>query len=331
MNNIFLFGAPKSGTTLLQSLLDSHTELFVLPIELRYFQHKGFPSVIYQHQGFKSLNDFKLLNNFDEIKRNILDHKVFKNLVSKDIKYPNNFDLSDFNFKITYKLINNIDKCDNEHDFIELLFKSFFCAHKISHEQKYEYYKIVEKTPMQEEFALDIAKLFLDAKFIHIIRNPYAHAVTLRKRMLSLGNFYPIFNKRIVEIIKGTYYFLERNMRLLDNYCLIKFEDLLNYPEEEMKKIAYFIGVDFDKTLLEPTIGGKPWFGNSAYSKVKFTEINKAPTKKWKEEITDYEIAMINKNFMAVLKKYYYDEILRDKNKKIFYKNNKESIKTYIY
>jgi len=40
-NPIFILGAHKSGTSLLRSIFDGHSELFVIPNEAHFFQHLG--------------------------------------------------------------------------------------------------------------------------------------------------------------------------------------------------------------------------------------------------------------------------------------------------
>jgi hypothetical protein len=42
---VFILGNLKSGTTLVQALLDGHPELFVIPVELKFFKFVRGPSL----------------------------------------------------------------------------------------------------------------------------------------------------------------------------------------------------------------------------------------------------------------------------------------------
>ncbi len=55
--------------------------------------------------------------------------------------------------------------------------------------------------------------------------------------------------------------------RYLDNdkFIIYRHETLVKYPEKTMRDIINRIGLNYEKTLIEPTIGGEPWSGNSHY------------------------------------------------------------------
>jgi len=67
--------------------------------------------------------------------------------------------------------------------------------------------RVVEKSVENAEFAIDLKTIFPNAKFIHIVRNPYATLVAIRKFKSQLG--YP-FLKWIIESMYNSYYYLEK-------------------------------------------------------------------------------------------------------------------------
>ncbi len=53
------------------------------------------------------------------------------------------------------------------------------------------------------------------------------------------------------------------------NVALVRFEDLTNHTKITMKKLSKFLGVRYEKSLLEPTVFGKKSLGNSSFQKKK--------------------------------------------------------------
>ncbi|NEP39297.1 MAG: sulfotransferase [Okeania sp. SIO2G4] len=92
-----------------------------------------------------------------------------------------------------------------------------------------------------------IYKFFPSALFIHIVRDPRAVVNSWRKVPWSSGNV--IYDTRV----------WHRNMILIDNllthikYSImtINYEKLVLYPEQTLKKICNFIGVEFEAQMLE--------------------------------------------------------------------------------
>ncbi|MFN2638466.1 MAG: Obg family GTPase CgtA, partial [Gemmatimonadaceae bacterium] len=58
---------------------------------------------------------------------------------------------------------------------------------------------------------------------------------------------------------------IEAKERYGDRVLLITFERLLKELEPTMERIASFLGIDFDPTLLEPTFNGLPIKANSSF------------------------------------------------------------------
>jgi protein-tyrosine sulfotransferase len=140
---------------------------------------------------------------------------------------------------------------------------------------------ILEKTPLQEEFAVDLYCEFPNAKFIHIIRNPYSHAVTLRKRIQKRGGRWPNYQERVTDPLKMTTYYMERNKKLIKNYLVLKYEDLISQPQRTMSQVCAFLNIEFDDVLLTPTILGNNWKGNSMYDNSGFSGVDSSNLYRW--------------------------------------------------
>jgi hypothetical protein len=161
----------------------------------------------------------------------------------------------------------------------------------------------VEKTPLQEEYATVLDRWFPDAKFVHVTRNPYALLTSLRKRSVRSGG-YPDIGRRMIDPIKASYYFLEVNRRVIPEYHVLNYDELLRNPESVVADLAEFLDLEFAEIMTTPTIATEPWGGNSMYEQ-SFEAISQDPLIRWKEEISDFEIRTVNTFFNAVIDTYY--------------------------
>ncbi len=186
--------------------------------------------------------------------------------------------------------------------------------------------RFMEKSVENAEFALDWLNLYPNAKFIHILRNPYSNIVALRKFM-DRKNF--SFLNRPLLGMYNSYYYLYKNIRLIDdqNYKVVIYEELLGSPEKTMKMLAEFVGIDYTSILLNPTLLGSNWSGNST-SGIHFTGISDRNIENWKREISNYEISMINELFPHVLEDFKFDVLKPKYSIKMIAKN--EGIINYV-
>jgi hypothetical protein len=183
----------------------------------------------------------------------------------------------------------------------------------------------VEKSVENAEYAPLLKNIFPDAKFIHVIRNPYATLVSLRKYNTMRGN-YPYLGW-IIDALENNYYYSIQNPHNVDDYLVTRYEDLITNTEAKMQEIAQFLDVQFDKIMLKPTALGKLWSGNSV-SGESFSGVSANPTEKWKNQITPLEISVINANLEHILDFYGYEKIIPHKTPLLPYKQ--EGVKNYF-
>jgi len=291
---IFLFGPHKSGTSLLRSLLNGHNDLFTIPIESHIFMLLGYwIDNEYRKQKPENVQSGEILERFC-------------NFIKENNQLDNPFGGSNatgfFNENKFKQSMENIQDAFDDKKTIELYFESI---HQSLNDSELGDLRVVEKSVENAEFALELNKYFPNAKFVHIIRNPYANLVSMRKFKMT-GNQYPIL-RRILKTLYNSYYFLEKNKRLIENYHVLKYEDLVSSPEATMNQICDFLEIDFEPILLSPTKSGKIWTGNSM-SGEKFNKISKSRIGSWKEEISSMEVSYINNLFPFVIENYAYEK-----------------------
>ena len=224
---IFILGAHKSGTSLLRSIPDGYPSLFVLPIEIHFFKHMNF-WIDYpypEHKPRERTMDFceSVLATIHEYTR-------------KGNKYADFNDEQSLNQQVFEDYLKTPSQSlQSEKELFELLIKAThaaFCGYDMCEEKM-----LVEKSMENAEFVLDIKRLYPEARFVHILRSPYAKLVSFRKyrgafKKGKKGSQFP-FLVKIVNSLKNNY--LEKNQRLTDNYHVIKYENLVSKPELQIR------------------------------------------------------------------------------------------------
>lgn len=164
--------------------------------------------------------------------------------------------------------------------------------------------RFVEKSVENSEFASYLHKLFPDAVFLHIIRNPYAALVASRKFRTSRKR-YPYLGT-ITRAMENSFYHAFLNPQVIPNYHLIRYEDLVLDTPGTMQKVADVTGIPYSSAMLTPSTLGKLWKGNSMSGR-EFQGVSTAPIDSWKQEIQPLESSVINLLLPHVLQQFSYE------------------------
>ncbi|NJN53428.1 MAG: sulfotransferase [Anaerolineae bacterium] len=249
---IFILGAHKSGSSLLRSLLDGHPSLFTIPLELHMFRAAGY---WVDYRLTESRPSELLLSEASQAYLSIVEQYNARHKPLSDANLVGKFDME----KVREYL------CRPKHSFSELAEGYVHAVHAGLHGMEMpEHLRIVEKSVENAEFVLDLKAMYPDAKFLHIVRNPYAHLVSLRlMHAQHSGRRFPFLGK-LIESLNNSTYHLYRNNRLIRDYMVVRYEDLLIQPMQMMKQVADFLEIEFNDILVMPTSLGQKWQGNSS-------------------------------------------------------------------
>jgi hypothetical protein len=275
---LFIGGCPKSGTTLLMSLLDNHPQLVVLPEETFYVEEQTRYQALktYQaklrrlleesHLQYLAMGHFEppreWLNNGTRDYRRF-DHGRFAALAKNFIEQPGMND--SFLFTETaraYAIVRGIDwkRC----------------------------VRWVEKTPRTESHPDVLDKLFPEAKLIQIVRDPRAVFASVKNRLVNQFGFHTKAH-RLVRSWNRSAREIPRLRQDPSRFLTIRYEDLVRNPREVLEIVCRFGGFDFNENMLEPTRAGNHWQGNSAFHKT-FNGISTASLDQWKDCLSEQEI-----------------------------------------
>ncbi len=164
----------------------------------------------------------------------------------------------------------------------------------------------IEKTTSTEIYAQDLIKIFPNAKFIHIIRDPKDNWASLKsgweKRYQDFNDDIKRLMHSLLERGKLGMEFAKYNQELIGDsqYLVLKYEDFTREPEAYMRKISGFIGVEFDEKMLTPTVFGHPWKGNN-FEGIKFEGASSVNVGRWRERIEEGDAMLIEYHFKELM------------------------------
>lgn len=296
---IFILGSHKSGTSLLRNLFDGTPDLFVIPNEIHFFQYTGY-GVNY---ALRRATPGK--PSFDEVVERIrraLQHSNTRPPETK--KYGDSYLTGCWNVDTAIDYLRQYGAQPfAQRDMRGLLDRYVEALHVGLYGQPPSAHRFVEKSVENAEFAAIIKTLYPDAVFIHIVRNPYATLVSLRK-FKSVRSGYPYLGP-LIDSLRNSYDYLYSNPHHVPDYHIVRYEDLLTDPRGQMQQIAGYTGLEFGEHLLQPSTMGKAWAGNSMSGK-DFSGISTQPIRAWEHEIYPPEIALVNLLFAHVLRDFDY-------------------------
>lgn len=292
---VFLLGSHKSGSSLLRSLLDGHPSLAVLPKETHLFQFTN------HWVDYRRRRNVPRAVDSDE-----LIERMLKQI--RDDTRPGNPYADAPGFAYRMSVLEPRLRALDASDMPSFLAGYMQAAYEASVGAPPAAGKaLVEKSVEHAEFAYVLAGYYPGARFVHIVRNPYATLVAVRQMMQKRTGRFPYLWPMACSLY-NSYRNLFTNRLALPNYLCIRFEDLVEQTAPTMQKVAGFLGIEYSDVLLRPTSGEQPWAGNSTSNEA-FQGVSSKPLEAWKHTLTDYEIAMANRIAAPVLAQFGYERI----------------------
>lgn len=213
MKRIFIVGCPRSGTTLLQSMLAAHPGVFSLP------ETHFFPTILPTKRLLKA---WGITNNYLAGKQKLMDFGA------KPSEIPN---------WLAGHFISRLTE-----NFVELLDR------RALEEGKYAW---VEKTPSHLHFVPNIEGLVPDVKFIHIIRSGRDAIASLyeatNKYPESWGGARSLETclNRWINDLRISFKYTENS-----NHFMLRYEDLISDTEDRLKGVSKFLYMEYSSKML---------------------------------------------------------------------------------
>ena len=226
MKRFFIIGNPRSGTTLLRLMLNKHSNITVPP-------EAGF--LVWLHKDF---SDFTFSDS---------NVKVFMDSLNKTLKIEN--------WNLDFHVLENYIKEQKPSDYPQLI----DCVYRF-----YSIFNLKKNVQIfgdKNNFYLNeidlLHRLYPEAKFIHIIRDGRSVAVSYKElNQKSIDSKYapklPNDMESIAEEWVQNIEKIEASFSAIndDLHHTIKFEELIEKPEDILRDICVFLEIDYDEEML---------------------------------------------------------------------------------
>ncbi len=267
---VFICGHPKSGTSLVRAILDSHPQLVVYPEESTFFRN-FLPRI-------KGLDKAEQLEMADRHLIHIFSWNQ-DNPPSSQTGFPDR-DYSDISFESVRCQMRQLVSEHYQHEG-DLLSAAVMAFGQVTGQIHTDTRHWVEKSPYNEYYTERIFLWWPMARCIHILRDPCDNYVSYQRKHSDWSpEFFSANWKRSTR--SGI-----RNQASYGNsrYFIMRYEDLVHSPVESLKNLTEFLDIDWSASLETPTRAGKPWKGNSMFTD-RFQGISPAPVARWKENLS---------------------------------------------
>tara|TARA_R110002050_G_scaffold222726_3_gene358510 strand:- start:2762 stop:3769 length:1008 start_codon:yes stop_codon:yes gene_type:complete len=271
----FLIGSGRSGTTLLRTILNQHPDICIPPES-----HGAIPNAVKQYyiggeSGWQrlislSIGEFLRHTNF----------KLWKTDLQKNIS----------------ELYELSPEKQSLRSIIDYIYQEYIKKHKIGAS------RWGDKTPFNTLRLKWILKLYPNAKFVFVLRDPRAVASSFRKSEIN-----PHLHESALRWKASIKAFEKLGQNSKSNTLLLKYEDLVMEPEAIIRKVCLFLNIEFQTTMLTErrAFSGD---GTIAHHKNSQRKINRTSLEKWREFLSKEEIKNIESITGSLLTNYGYSK-----------------------
>lgn len=275
---LFICGHPKSGTSLVAALLDSHPHLVVYPEESVFFRR------------YLPRSAGRTLEERLELAERYLIH-IFtwnrENPPPSQEGYPDR-DYTAIPYEAVCAAMRELVMGRGVRHPGDLLSAAVLGFGRVTGQWTEASRYWVEKTPYNERFADKIFEWWPQAKCIHVVRDPRDNYASYRRKHPSWSPEFFTWNwQRSLE--DG----LRNCERYGDSrYWLLRYEDMASAPESFVEQLCTFLAIDFHPVLLCPSRVGVPWKGNTMFDD-RFQGISTSPIGRWRDSLVSRDVAVI--------------------------------------
>lgn len=260
----FIVGRERSGTTLLQVLLDNHPNV-VIPTESPFIRH------LYGRYAHRcQWNERDILGFYHDL----LDEP--------------------------YLSLWRLDKEKLKDDLLSLhepcfasLCKTVY-LNSLSARGKHNVELIGDKNPQYSLYIPQLLRAFPLAKFIFITRDPRDQVMSMmkvnfeRKMVASLAYRWKHFNKEIDAHRK----------KHPQQFCFVKYEDLVQYPDQQLKNICSFLNITFSEEMLDSRSRAEFYVNSRSLVKEHHQSLLKpidaGMVYQWKQRMSEADVMMVD-------------------------------------
>lgn len=294
----------RSGTTLLHHLFDAHPELAVFPAENPIIRDSVAFGVLpnSRERCLKSLIDLVVSGNREQALSFLLNHEKFNyflrdnmmlsgSMGNQIINSPFNNEIFDAVFMDQTKPLEGESFENVTNRLFRVIQVAYFDAINFDWKSRSI---MVNKCPEAGHLIDYYVQKFPKCSIIHIVRDPRAVIASLkadlpRELLQPFSKIIPQCRLLDHSLMKAKQYEKHKNV------LIVRYEDLVQNLKPTMEHITKFLSISTNDTLLNPTVFGQPWRGNSSNPGGKpITTRVTSDINKFRRKINDEELVLID-------------------------------------
>jgi Sulfotransferase family len=260
---IFVVGSGRSGTTLLQLMLNAHPRIAVAG-ELGYFDQ-----ILQLRRLIPDLSGPEQVDRLFEL---LPRTGSFKFLSEVEAIFP----------EAQRKL-----KADPNPSY-EKLYRYILESYAMAHGAR----RFGEKTPENIRHLDHLISIFPNCRVIHIVRDPRANIASRIKVPIWSNDVATHAIKWKIDILYGQIFLLS-NCHAGKTSLEVRYEDLVADPEPCLRKICNFIGEAYDGSMLEYYKSSEHFIKNAPWQEGTYKPVYSSSVQKWRCELTESQIYLI--------------------------------------
>ncbi|MCX6245556.1 MAG: sulfotransferase [Bacteroidetes bacterium] len=271
----FIFGRPRSGTTLLTTLFNAHPNVRIAP---------EFPVMLFLYQRFKKVKkwDEATIRSFVD---HVFEYSKFSLRRVENLKLDKEF--------IVGELLKYKDKAS-----IQLFLKSInYYAFSVYHKE--QTHLIGDKNPIYSIYSRRLRKIFPEAKFICIIRDYRDNFISIQKLVeKDVAVEAPSLPLQVGRWRYFTRMFLRCKRRFPDRYYILRYEDLVTEQEKTYRSLCEFLGISYDPSVFDfykKKDEVTEIFSNTVWDKFHenlLKPVNTGRMNTWQDKLTEQQVRM---------------------------------------
>ncbi len=269
---IFIVGSPRSGTTLMRLILNSHPQI-AIPDETDIL------SLLFNKPFYKRIKPFRVREN-----------SALRNAIGNDIA-------DKFNRLPFYKRI-------RARDILDFLFDSY----AESFGKKYW----GEKTPIHYKYIKQTKRVYPNSTVIFMVRDPRAVAASSKRyagnKTGDNAGFWA--SEKISTATKLWEEAAMQAIRNKAAIVVVKYEDLVTAPMDTVKGVCEKIAIDFSPQMLDYYKSSPNNVATAKWHKETTKPINLNNLEKWKKELSAKEIMEIENKLQDYMRRFGYNKTI---------------------
>jgi hypothetical protein len=295
------------------ALLDSHPDLSVIPLEVKFYDH--YYSALGANGDYEALDKFF----FSESKLCAIQETGVTTMDPFNSGYLDfsNVDFDTIRRHMETQALDERGVSESKRSLIAKYMVDIHHAYSKAIGRPFPKGFVVKEGNHGLPYLGAIKQDFPNAKIIVMVRDPRAifsssKAITQSTRASyyrAPADPFSVFINLFRDNGRGCYSYMKyfQNVQSDDGFHFVRYEDLVQNTRPVMRDVGDFLGVDFCESMLAPTVAGNPWGGNSSDAS-QLNSVDSSKKSSWKQLLDKKEISLIEYSLADYMKKWRYVE-----------------------